>query len=129
MSGEFALDTSVAIGFLNGDPLIVQSVAELPTIILPLPVVGELLFGAENSANALKNLTRFLQFIEACTVLPMSHETARCYSQVRLSLKRKGRPIPENDVWIAAQTLENQWILVTRDSDFDFVDGIRIVRW
>jgi tRNA(fMet)-specific endonuclease VapC len=60
MSGEFALDTSVAIGFLNGDPLIVQSVAELPTIILPLPVVGELLFGAENSANALKNLTRFL---------------------------------------------------------------------
>jgi tRNA(fMet)-specific endonuclease VapC len=108
---------------------VVNRVLELATIILPLPVVGELLFGAENSGRSLRNLTRYLQFIDMCTVLPMGRETARYYSQVRLSLKRKGRPIPENDVWIGAQTLENQWTLITRDQHFEFIDGITIDNW
>lgn len=47
MSGEIALDTSVAIRFLNGDAEVTERVLVLPEIILPLVVVGELLFGAE----------------------------------------------------------------------------------
>jgi tRNA(fMet)-specific endonuclease VapC len=113
MAGETALDTSVAIRYLNGDAIVVAKVTTLPNIILPLPVVAELLFGAENSARSLQNLTRYLQFIEACVVVPMGRETATSYAQTRLILKRKGRPIPENDIWIAAQCLENGWRLAT----------------
>jgi len=118
MSGEVALDTSIAVRFLNADSAIVEKVAALPAIVLPIPVVGELLFGAENSARSVQNLPRYLQFIEMCVVVPMGKETARFYSQTRLSLKRKGRPIPENDVWIAAQCLEHQWTLLTNDQHF-----------
>jgi len=54
MSGEIALDTSVAIRFLNGDVIITERVLALPEIVLPTVVVGELLFGAENSTTMIQ---------------------------------------------------------------------------
>jgi tRNA(fMet)-specific endonuclease VapC len=69
MSGEIALDTSVAVRFLNGDTAIVARVLGLPEVVLPIVAVGELLFGAENSTRPLQNLPRYLEFIEACVVL------------------------------------------------------------
>jgi tRNA(fMet)-specific endonuclease VapC len=129
MSGEIALDTSVADRFLNGDPEVVSRVLALPEIFLSAIVAGELLFGAENSTRGLKNLPRYLEFIEACVVVPIERRTAIVYAQTRLALKRKGRPIPMNDVWIAAHCLEQGWVLVTDDSDFDYVDGLVIEHW
>jgi tRNA(fMet)-specific endonuclease VapC len=129
MSGEIALDTSVAVRFLNGDPEVVSRVLALPEIFLSAIVAGELLFGAEKSTRALKNLPRYLEFIEACVVVPIERKTAVVYAQTRLALKRKGRPIPMNDVWIAAHCLERGWVLVTDDSDFDYVDGLVIEHW
>ncbi len=129
MSGEIALDTSVAIRFLNGDTAVTERVMSIPEVVLPVIVVGELLFGAENSAQALKNLPQYLEFISACIVVPLGTETARNYARTRLALKRKGRPIPMNDVWIAAQCLEYGWVLVTDDRDFDYVDGLLLEHW
>jgi tRNA(fMet)-specific endonuclease VapC len=100
MSGEIALDTSLAVRFLNGDPEVVSRVLALPEIFLSAIVAGELLFGAENSTLALKNLPRYLEFIEACVVVPIERKTAVVYAQTRLALKRKGRPIPNRkDKW------------------------------
>ena len=59
MNGEIALDTSVAIRFLNGDATITERVLALPEVVLPMIVVGELLFGAENSTRTLQNLPRY----------------------------------------------------------------------
>ena len=129
MSGEIALDTSVAVRFLNGDTVITERVLALPEIVLPIVVVGELLFGAENSTRPLQNLPRYLEFISACVAIPLGRETATTYARTRLALKRKGRPIPMNDVWIAAQCIEHGWILVTDDSDFDYVDGLMLEHW
>ena len=129
MSGEIALDTSVAVRFLNGDPEVVSRVLALPEIFLSAIVAGELLFGAENSTRSLKNLPRYLEFIEACVVVPIERKTSVIYAQTRLALKRKGRPIPMNDVWISAHCLEREWVLVTDDSDFDYVDGLVIEHW
>jgi len=129
MSGEIALDTSVAVRFLNGDTTVTEKVLALPEIFLPTIVVGELLFGAENSTRPLKNLPRYLEFITACIALPVERETAAVYARTRLALKRKGRPIPMNDVWISAQCLEHGWVLVTDNTDFDCVDGLILEHW
>ena len=129
MSGEIALDTSAAIRFLNGDATITEKVLALPEVILPMIVAGELLFGAENSTRPLQNLPRYLEFISACRAVALGRETATLYAQTRLALKRKGRPIPMNDVWIAAQCLEHSWILVTDDTDFDYVDELILEHW
>ncbi|MGB3491136.1 MAG: type II toxin-antitoxin system VapC family toxin [Elainellaceae cyanobacterium] len=129
MSGEIALDTSTAIRFLNGDTDVTARVLTLPEVILPVVVVGELLFGAENSTRSLQNLPRYLEFISACIVVPLGRKTAVSYAQTRLALKLKGRPIPMNDVWIAAQCLEQGWALVTNDTDFDYVDDLVLEHW
>ncbi len=129
MSGEIALDTSVAVRFLNGDAAITARVLAVPEIVLPMVVVGELLFGAENSTRPLQNLSRYLEFISACVVVPLGRETATSYARTRLALKRKGRPIPMNDVWISAQCLEHDWVLVTDDKDFDYVHGLILEHW
>jgi tRNA(fMet)-specific endonuclease VapC len=129
MNGNVALDTSVAVRFLNGDEVVVAHVLTLPKIILPTVVIGELLFGAENSSRSLKNLPRYLEFIEICETVSLGRETAAVYSRTRLLLKRKGRPIPMNDVWISAQCLEHRWLLITDDSDFGYVDGLMLEKW
>jgi tRNA(fMet)-specific endonuclease VapC len=126
MSGEVALDTSAAVRFLNGEATVTGRVLALPEAVLPTIVVGELLFGAENSTRPLQNLPRYLDFISTCRAVPLGRETATMYAQTRLALKRKGRPIPMNDVRIAAQRLEHDWVLVTDDTDFDYVDGLKL---
>lgn len=129
MNGKLALDTSVAIRFLNGDQIAVDKVIQLPEIILPTVVVGELLFGAKNSRKSLQNLSQYFEFIKACTTFPLASSTPEIYADVRFALKKKGRPIPMNDIWIAAQCIENGWILVTDDSDFSYIDGLDLERW
>lgn len=129
MSGEIALDTSVAVRFLNGDTTVTNKVLALPEIFLPTIVVRELLFGAENSTRPLKNLPRYLEFITVCVTVPVGKETAAVYARTRLMLKRKGRPIPMNDVWISAQCLEHGWVLVTDDTDFDCIDDLMLEHW
>lgn len=129
MNGKLALDTSVAVRFLNGDQAVVNQILALPIVILPTVVVGELLFGAENSSRSLQNLPRYLEFIDTCEVVNMGRETAAIYARTRLLLKRKGKPIPMNDVWIAAQCLEHGWRLVTDDSDFSYLDELVLENW
>lgn len=124
MLGELALDSNVAIRYLNGDHDVVARVSHLSVVILPTVVVGELVYGAENSAQRPANLARYYQFIDTCVVLPIGRETATLYAQTRLQLKRKGRPIPENDIWIAAQCIEHGWTLATFDAHFKYVDAL-----
>jgi tRNA(fMet)-specific endonuclease VapC len=59
----------------------------------------------------------------------MGQATAISYYQIRLNLKQKGKPISENDIWIAAQCLENQWTLATNDAHFTNVDGLTVATW
>jgi tRNA(fMet)-specific endonuclease VapC len=68
------------------------------------------------------------QFVSRSTVLSISMTTAGIYAQLRLSLQRKGRPIPENDVWIAAVCMEHGLPLATRDAHFRHVEGLQVVR-
>lgn len=118
-----ALDTSVAIDVLAGEPpnLLSQSAEEF---LLPVPVVGELRYGALNSRRASENLTAVDELVGRCRVLEITATTAAFYARVRLALKEKGKPIPENDIWIAALCLEHQVPLVTADAHFDAVDGL-----
>ena len=58
-------------------------------------------------------------------VLPITAQTADSYALVYSNLRRTGRPIPTNDLWIAASALEHGAALLTRDSHFGAIDGLR----
>ena len=62
-------------------------------------------------------------------VLPISATTARHYAEIRETLRIKGRPIPVNDLWIAAQGREQGLPVVTRDSHFQQVEGLEVIIW
>ncbi len=129
MSDDIALDTSVAIRYLNGDASIKERIINLPEVFLPLVVVGELLYGALNSSRSSQNYSAFGALIDSCTVQPLTKEDGLVYAQVRLRLKRKGKPIPTNDIWIAAQCMSQNWILVSDDSDFTYIEGLHLEHW
>ena len=106
-------------------PLLLKHLTRLATICLPTPVIVELLFAARNSTYQKENLKVYNEFINACTVLNITRETANLYSIIRLELKQKGRPIPENDLWIASICKEQNLPLFTGDAHFDTRNGLR----
>ena len=112
----------------KNDTIVIQKLTDYSTIYLPVPVIAELLFAAKNSTLQEKNLKVFNEFIDSCNVLNITKETAEHYSSIRLSLKQKGRPIPENDIWISSVCIENNLPLITGDSHFENVAGLKTIK-
>ncbi len=125
---DIALDTNQAIAVLNDTGDAGQWVQAFASVYLPVPVVGELRFGALNSQRVTENLSRVEQLVARCKVLDATLVTAEVYARIRLQLKQKGKPIPENDVWIAAICMEHGMPLATADDHFTEVDGLTVVK-
>ncbi len=122
------LDTSGYSKLLKGDKTVQAEMEEASIIYLSVIVVGELLAGFKNGLHETKNkqlLGKFMRKSEVC-VISVTEETADIYSQVVHLLKKQGTPIPVNDVWIAAHTIETGAKLITLDDHFSKVPGIRI---
>lgn len=110
-----ALDTNIAIDLLNGNEDILLNYEKYTSFYLPVTVCGELLYGALNSNNSKKNLTRYRGFISNCIILNINSAIAVQYATIRKRLKDKGTPIPENDIWIAATCIVFEIPLATND--------------
>jgi tRNA(fMet)-specific endonuclease VapC len=121
------LDTNIVVAILNGDQKVSQYLASFPTVCLPMPVIGELTFGALNSQRPAENLSRLQKFLDSSRALETTVQTARLYAEVRVTPKRKGRPIPENDIGIAASAVEHGLPLATRDTHFTLVDQLGLL--
>lgn len=89
--------------------------------------MGELLYGAIKSAKPRENVAVAEGPARRCRILPVDAVTARVYGEVRAALKHAGRPIPENDVWIAAICLQHDLPLATDDAHFAHVVGLTLV--
>jgi len=124
---KIALDTNIAIGLLNDDLKIVEQVQPYGNFYLPVTVCGELLFGALNSVKKNSNLKKVNKLIQSCKILHTNMLIAESYAKIRLNLKQLGKPIPENDIWIAAICRVNKIPLLTKDKHFSFVEALKLV--
>ena len=77
----------------------------------------------------MKNIQLDLVLVQQSIVFPCDLETAQWYGIIKDQLRRKGRPIPDNDIWIAAIAMQYDLILVTRDSHFDEVESLQTEHW
>jgi tRNA(fMet)-specific endonuclease VapC len=118
MVKRIALDTNAAIAILNNQTSIYNTLSKYDTICLPVTVCGELMFGAKNSKLSAKNEKRYFEFINNTELLEIDMTVAELYASVRLNLKKKGKPIPENDIWIAAICIANDIALYTLTNTF-----------
>ena len=128
-NGNYLLDTNIIIGMFTGDIAIEEKMQSRHNLFLASPSIGELYYGAQKSDKVRENLHRINTFVENHIFLSCDLETARWYGIIKNQLQKKGRPIPNNDIWIAAVAMQHELILVTRDAHFDEVESLQTERW
>ena len=123
------LDTNAYVAFKGGDPDTVDSLRTADDIRLSSVVVGELLAGFAVGPREAQNRRELAAFLDSprVDVLAVTTDTAAFYATVFALLRRKGRPIPTNDLWIAATALEHGLALITHDAHFAEIEGLRLI--
>lgn len=129
MSGKFLLDTNIVIALWADDAAVKGHLATASEVFLPVITLGELYYGARKSAWSAPNIARINAFAGRNSILDCDLATAQHYGAIKDALRAKGRPIPENDLWIAALAIQYNLTLVTRDDQFNNIDGLTIVKW
>jgi len=84
---------------------------------------------AAYSSNPAFNLERVTRFAEVIVVIPCDEGTADVYARVKQTLRSKGRPIPDNDLWIAATSIQHGLRLINRDAHFEQIDELERETW
>lgn len=125
---EVLLDTNIVTAYFSADEKVLTRLGGIEAQ-LSVVTAGELLYGAYHSQRTDENIRRVRQFIAICTVLDCDETTAGYYGQIKHALRIKGRPIPENDIWIAAVAIQHDLRLVTRDAHFSEVAGLVTDIW
>ena len=129
MAGRFLLDTNIVIALFARDPGVLRQLAEAEEVFVPSIVLGELHYGARKSAQVAANERRIDELAARCSVLACDGETARRYGEAKNLLRAKGRPLPENDIWVAAIALQHGLALATRDARFNEIASLTVVPW
>lgn len=126
---RICLDTNAYSALAKGNSRVRAVVEEADEVILPAVVFGELMFGFLNGSRFSENEKSLLRFLEedGVSLQTVTRDIAERYGYVKAALKKKGKPIPENDIWIAATALETGTRLVTADSDFANVGGLVVI--
>ena len=120
------IDTNAYAAFKRGESSVIEVIQYADTLAISPVVLGELLGGFDFGNKAKKNRTDLQHFLQSSRIriFPVTSDTANYYSQIYLSLKNKGKPIPTNDMWIAAQSLENGCVLCSFDQHFKAIEGL-----
>jgi tRNA(fMet)-specific endonuclease VapC len=129
MGGKFLLDTSVLVALFADDASVKEKLVQADEVFIPVIAVGELYYGALKSQRVQENLAIMDKLVEDSVVLGCGVETARCYGEIKNALRVRGRPIPENDLWIAAIALEHDLCVATRDEHFREIGTLTVDIW
>ena len=122
---DVLLDTNASVAFKRGTPEAVEVLTHVPRIGINSIVLGEWLSGFAIGTREEANRQELQQFLTSERVhqLVIDAETAGHYAVVYRELRRRGRPIPTNDMWIAATAISRRFALVSCDQDFDRIAG------
>jgi tRNA(fMet)-specific endonuclease VapC len=129
MNGSYLLDTNMVIALFAEDKGVINRVNQARQIFLPAMVIGELYYGAYNSKKEGENVKKIDNLRTEVSILHCDDSAAKIYGQIKTQLRKKGKPIPENDLWIAAIALQYDLTLAARDSHFDNIDGLKLEKW
>lgn len=130
MTGNrFALDTNIVSAWLKGEGPIADKIDAAESVFLPIIVIGELYYGAGFSSQVAKNTQDIRKITERYPLLSIDEDTTIIYGSIKTGLRKKGTPIPENDIWIAAIAIQNDLTLTTRDKHFNEIEGLSLIAW
>ena len=129
---KYPLDTNMVIYYLRKRLEVVRHMEDTRPgdRYLSLITLGELYYGVFNSIRWQQNLVRYRGFFARTKVLPFTPDVADRYGRVKVHLQKRGAPIADNDLWIAAHALEHDFTLVTNNErDFSRIPRLKLVNW
>ena len=129
IGNKFLLDANIIAAWLKGETSVADKIDKAKEIHIPIIAVGELYYGALYSTQVAKNIKEIKSITANYGVLQIDEETTIAYGNIKAALRKKGKPIPENDIWIAAIAKRFKLVVVTRDKHFKEIDGINIKSW
>ncbi len=120
------IDTNAYAAFKRDDITAVNVIRTSAYIGINIVVLGELYSGFKGGSRETRNKKEFIQFLDSPRVdtILMDEETAEFYAKIYWDLKKKGRPIPSNDIWVAASAMRYGLALFTYDEHFKSIDGL-----
>jgi len=120
------LDTNAYTAFMGNNPDIVGIIQRVDEIILPSIVIGELLAGFSAGTREHQNREELHEFLSFSRVVKtgITDITAMHYAKAYLSLRKKGAPVPTNDLWIMAVALEFGYGVCSFDKHFRHLDHL-----
>ncbi len=123
---KLLLDTNASAALMRGRSEVANRVRQAERVLISSVVVGELFFGFCNGKRLQENRTEFDNFIAnpLVTWIPVTLTTADRFARLSVALRKKGCPIPTNDIWIAAHTLETGADLLSYDRHFENIEGL-----
>ena len=123
------LDTNALSAAADHEASALAVVALAEQLAVPVIVLGEFRLGIAQSRHRATYEKWLQEWISSVSVLDIDHETTLSYAFIGLELKKKGKPIPTNDLWIAALCHQHSLPLLSRDRHFDLVPGLRRIDW
>lgn len=123
------LDTNALSAYLDGNEEAGALISAAAEIAIPVIVAGEFAYGIARSRHRGAYEKALLRMLERSLILDVGIDTARYYATIRLELKTVGRPIPANDLWIAALSRQHALPVMSRDTHFDYIAGLRRQGW
>ena len=126
MAGNsYFIDTNIVVEFFRGNETVINHLNENKDFAIAAIVLGEQEFGIQNSKQHQKHSNQLKDFMTGVDVVKIDKETAVWYGKIKTELRKPGKPIPENDIWIAALSLQHNLTLVTNDAHFDSVNLLK----
>lgn len=123
---KLLLDTNRLSDALSEEEDVLSRLEAAESIFIPSIVLGELRSGFLRGKRRAENEKRLSWFLsqDGVTTLSVDGPVSHRYAALHAALRAKGRPIPTNDLWIAAVALEHGLVLYTRDAHFAGVPGL-----
>lgn len=120
------IDTNIYTAFKLGDGEVLRELQSVDYIGVSAMVLGELYSGFKAGSKDKQNKEELEKFLSTprVDVVSINEETAEFYSEVYWNLRKKGKPIPTNDIWIAASAMQHGLALYSFDSHFQYIDGL-----
>jgi len=120
------IDTNFYAAFKRNGSEAVSLLKRAEYIGVNTVILGELLAGFRCGNRERENRTELDQFLDSARVyiVVVDDETSEFYAQVFSELRLKGRPIPSNDLWLAASALQHGLALATYDDHFRYISSV-----
>lgn len=119
------LDTNALSAWVEGLATVETAFRSADRLIVPTVVLGEYYFGIRQSRHRSRYEDWLRHYLPLAEIAAVTSATADAYADIRLELKRLGHPIPPNDAWIAALARQHALPVLSNDTHFDVVDGVR----